>query len=271
MSLGSRIAKERKAKHWTQEETADRIGVTFQAISSWERDQFQPSMDNLQKLAELFQIPIDTLLSDTDPQWLYREKLFDENHMYTFLKAKFQTLELSQALACLAFAREKHHGQVRKGDANIPYISHPLTMACHALAMGIVDDDVLASLLLHDVVEDTGTSLDELPANERVRKAVSLVSYNTYSGSKEKIRSIYYKNIKENPLACLIKCIDRCNNLSCMASGFTKKKMASYVVSTEQYVLPLIEQVKAVSEWNNAAWLLKYQMTALLETFKRLL
>ena len=56
-----------------------------------------------------------------------------------------------------------------------------------------------------------------------------------------------------------------------MASGFTKKKMASYVVSTEQYVLPLIEQVKAVSEWNNAAWLLKYQMTALLETFKWLL
>ena len=77
--------------------------------------------------------------------------------------------------------------------------------------------------------------------------------------------------IIENPLACMIKCIDRCTNLSCMASGFTKKKMTSYVVSTEQYVLPLIEQVKAVSEWNNAAWLLKYQMTALLETFKRLL
>ena len=34
---------------------------------------------------------------------------------------------------------------------------------------------------------------------------------------------------------------------------------------------PLLDVVKAVPEWNNAAWLLRYQITALLETFKRLL
>ena len=56
-----------------------------------------------------------------------------------------------------------------------------------------------------------------------------------------------------------------------MADGFTRKKMASYVVQTEQYVLPLPDVVKAVPAWNNAAWLLRYQMTALPEAFKRLL
>jgi GTP pyrophosphokinase len=43
------------------------------------------------------------------------------------------------------------------------------------------------------------------------------------------------------------------------------------VKQTEQYVLPLPGVVKEVPEWNNAAWLLRYQMVTMLEAFKRLL
>ena len=112
--------------------------------------------------------------------------------------------------------------------------------------MGIVEDDVLASLLLHDVIEDTDTKPEELPVNERVREAVCLVSYNTYEGDKEAIKPRYYEQISKNELASLVKCIDRCNNLSCMADGFTRQKMASYVIQTEKYILPLLDIVKAV-------------------------
>ena len=35
--------------------------------------------------------------------------------------------------------------------------------------------------------------------------------------------------------------------------------------------LPLLDVVREVPAWNNAAWLLRYQMVTLLETFKRLL
>ena len=56
-----------------------------------------------------------------------------------------------------------------------------------------------------------------------------------------------------------------------MADGFSRKKMATYVIQTEEYVLPLLDVIKAVPEYNNASWLLRYQMTTLLETFKRLL
>jgi GTP pyrophosphokinase len=65
--------------------------------------------------------------------------------------------------------------------------------------------------------------------------------------------------------------MDRCNNLSTMADGFDKPKMRKYVKQTEQYVLPLLKVVKDTPAWNNAAWLIRYQMVALLETFKRLL
>ena len=152
-----------------------------------------------------------------------------------------------------------------------PYRVHPLTLACHALAMGIAEDDVLAALLLHDVVEDADTAPEELPVSERVREAVRLVSYNSYPGPKQDIKPLYYENIAKNPLASLVKCIDRCNNLSCMADGFTRKKQAIYIVETERYVLPLLDAVRDVPGWNSAAWLLRYQMQALLETFKRLL
>ncbi|MBQ6408953.1 MAG: hypothetical protein IJJ64_13060, partial [Butyrivibrio sp.] len=82
---------------------------------------------------------------------------------------------------------------------------------------------------------------------------------------------VYYANIQKNPLAALVKCIDRCNNLSCMADGFTKSKMETYVLQTEQYVFPLLDVIKEVPEYNNAAWLLRYQIISLLEMAKRLL
>ena len=86
-----------------------------------------------------------------------------------------------------------------------------------------------------------------------------------------RIPALYYENIGRNPLACLVKCIDRCCNLSTMAMGFSREKMVTYVEQTEEYLLPLLAVVKNEPRWNNAAWLLQYQITALLETCKRLL
>jgi len=227
----------------------------------------------LASLAEALNVSLDSLLGpEIDRDWTLKSPNFSPEHMYTYLKAKAQAQGLCQTLAALPFMREKHAGQFRKGSVEqAPYAVHPLTLACHALAMGLAEDDVLAALLLHDVVEDTGTKPEKLPVGERVRQAVRLVSYNTYPGEKEAIKPLYYKNIGKDPLASLVKCIDRCNNLSCMADGFSRRKMAEYVAQTERYVLPLLNAVKSTPAWNNAAWLLRYQITALLEAFKRLL
>ena len=56
-----------------------------------------------------------------------------------------------------------------------------------------------------------------------------------------------------------------------MSYGFTPQRMAEYVVQTEEDILPLLRVIKDVPEWNHAAWLLRYQMLSLLETFKRFL
>ncbi len=270
--IGAKLTDARKKANLTQESLAEKLDVTPQAISSWERNENVPDTKKLVVLAKNLGISIDDLFAENEsPSWELRSPTFDPEHMYTFVKAKAQAKGLTQTLEALPFMREKHAGQFRDGIAKVPYAVHPLTLACHAMAMGLFDDDVIAAALLHDVVEDTETSPEELPVNERVRKAVCLVSYNTYTGDKKDIKPLYYANIQKSPLAALIKCIDRCNNLACMADGFPKKKMKTYVVQTEQYVLPLLDVIKEVPEYNSAAWLLRYQIVTMLEAFKRLL
>ena len=63
--------------------------------------------------------------------------------------------------AALDQARSDHEGQVRNGSGRTPYIEHPIRVAALLDEHGY-GDEVLAAALLHDVVEDSGTTLDEL-------------------------------------------------------------------------------------------------------------
>ena len=68
-----------------------------------------------------------------------------------------------QLLSAIAFAAERHRDQRRKDREASPYINHPIALA-HLLATtgGIDDIVVLQAAVLHDTVEDTNTTLDEL-------------------------------------------------------------------------------------------------------------
>ncbi|HSS32829.1 MAG TPA: HD domain-containing protein [Solirubrobacterales bacterium] len=58
-------------------------------------------------------------------------------------------------------AREAHVGQVRNGSGGMPYIEHPKAVATLLAEHGF-GDDVLAAALLHDVVEDSETTVADL-------------------------------------------------------------------------------------------------------------
>jgi (p)ppGpp synthase/HD superfamily hydrolase len=58
-------------------------------------------------------------------------------------------------------ARADHAGQVRNGSGGMPYVEHPIQVAALLDEHGY-GEEVLAAALLHDVVEDSETSLDEL-------------------------------------------------------------------------------------------------------------
>jgi (p)ppGpp synthase/HD superfamily hydrolase len=63
--------------------------------------------------------------------------------------------------AALEKARTAHAGQVRNGSGGMPYVEHPIAVAALLEEQGY-GEEVLAAALLHDVVEDSGTSLDEI-------------------------------------------------------------------------------------------------------------
>jgi guanosine-3',5'-bis(diphosphate) 3'-pyrophosphohydrolase len=65
-------------------------------------------------------------------------------------------------LQAAAFAAEKHRNQRRKDEEASPYINHPIQLAYILVQADIEDPVVLAAALLHDTIEDTNTSLDEL-------------------------------------------------------------------------------------------------------------
>ena len=274
MSLGKNIAKRRNELGWSQEQLAEKMDVSFQTVSYWELEETLPTTQKLERLAQVLGVRLDRLFAEAEDGWEYREMLFDPEHMYTYVKSAAAAKGYPQTLAALNGIREWHAGQYRKnnrGEDTVPYVIHPLTLACQALALGIGTDDVLAAVLLHDVVEDCGIRAEDLPAGDTVKKAVSLVSYNTYPGDKSDIKGMYYENILSDPLACLIKCMDRCNNLSTMAMGFSAEKMRTYVRETEKYVMPVLKKLKECPEYNSAAWQLQYQIVSYLEIYKRLI
>lgn len=61
-SIGTKIATLRKQKDITQEEMANAIGISAQAISKWERGKNYPDIELLPIIADFFSTTIDNLL-----------------------------------------------------------------------------------------------------------------------------------------------------------------------------------------------------------------
>lgn len=73
--------------------------------------------------------------------------------------------DLGPIIDALGFAARKHRDQRRKDHAASPYINHPIALVevlCNEA--GVDQVEVLCGALLHDTLEDTQTSLDELVA-----------------------------------------------------------------------------------------------------------
>lgn len=64
MEFGDKLIEERKNKGLSQEQLAEKLGVSRQAISRWEAGNALPDVNNLKKLSKLFEVSMDYLLND---------------------------------------------------------------------------------------------------------------------------------------------------------------------------------------------------------------
>ena len=233
MSIGSNIKSLREERHLTQEQVAEALGISFQAVSSWEREEYKPDTEKLIRLAELFDVSVSAIAEERQKTFKTKDAIYDWQHMKTFVKTTAKNFNMKNTLIAIDYAIEAHEGQKRKKSA-IPYIYHPLNLACHALAMDIKDDEVIAACLLHDVIEDCNKKLEDLPVSVGTKELVDLLTCEkTTDDNRDMILEEYYGAIVKNPKASLIKCLDRCNNLTTMSWGLSRKRIYRMTKETE--------------------------------------
>jgi (p)ppGpp synthase/HD superfamily hydrolase len=155
------------------------------------------------------------------------------------------------------FAR-LHHGDQRR-KTGVPYLEH-LLEALQVLVegAGIASPDVLVAAVLHDVVEDTPVTLDEVSAEFGPRVA-ELVGWVTIPApgpaeTKSAVRQAYLRRLRDAPPdAVLVKLADRASNVQTLRN-LPLDQQRSYYEQTVSYIVPLA----AGQPWF-AAWYADWQ------------
>ena len=279
MSIGETIRALRKKQNLTQLALAEKLFVTSQAVSQWERSVTIPDAAKLNEIATVLHTTVNVLMADQDTEkdFTVKDSLGSAEHMYSRMVSFAEIEELRQTFFALRFMKEKHAGQFRKpslfSDEAVPYITHPLLMACHAHALRIREDGILAAILLHDVCEDCGVTPNELPVSDEVKLAVDLLTYRKDPTAVEDVtKKKYYDAIATNRIATIVKILDRCNNISTMAGSFTEEKLVAYIRETEQYVMPLLRYARhTIPEYADSFFIIQYHMNSVLESLKSML
>lgn len=155
-----------------------------------------------------------------------------------------------------AFADHRHGGQTR--PAGEPYLEH-LLEATRVLveAVGVTDVDVLRAAVLHDVVEDTDCTLQEVRERfgDRVATLVDWVTKPPRAGgrSREEARAAYLDRLRAAPdEAVLVKLADRLSNVQRLDTHPRPEKSRAYYDETVHSVLPLAGRHPWFRDWFDA-------------------
>lgn len=140
--IGRQIAELRKSKGITQSELGERIGVSFQAVSKWERGETLPDITLLPDLAKILETTIDFILCGSEKVTEY--------------KGKFTVTDMKKGLLCL-----KNAG-VCLGEENIIYrsaIEGINTTLNTDIEKAFVDDHVFEAFLAEAVIQNLMSGL----------------------------------------------------------------------------------------------------------------
>lgn len=98
MTIADRIQSLRKAKGISQEELADKIGVSRQAVSKWESEQSSPDLEKVILLSDYFEVTTDFLLKGIEPTAEVREKEGQDAGIYAAVGTAFNFIGLVTAI-----------------------------------------------------------------------------------------------------------------------------------------------------------------------------
>jgi len=134
--------------------------------------------------------------------------------------------ELERISEAFTFAIAAHEGQMR--ESGVPYISHPIRVALHALSNELSTEAIIAAVL-HDVVEDTDTPIEKIAElfGDEIAEIVAALT-KPEKGTPNRNR-IYQEQLLQGPIvACKIKLLDIQDNLSSIDRFFSPEIAIKY-------------------------------------------
>lgn len=159
-------------------------------------------------------------------------------------------------LEALDFAARKHRDQRRKDIDASPYINHPITVARLVATVGHIEDtEILAAAVLHDTIEDTETTAEELQLNfgERVRNLVELAT-DDKTLSKQDRKRLQIDHAKSLPPDAIpIKLADKIANVEDVTnsppSDWSRERRLEYLDWAEAVVDNCTQSNQALLEY----------------------
>lgn len=182
--------------------------------------------------------------------------LFFKSHIKGFIRGNIYVREHYRRAA--KFAASKHKGQTRK-DGKTPYIAHPVQVAS-ILSREVKEADpvILLSALLHDTLEDTDTTYDEL-AHEFGKEVAELVLEVTNDPRLSKQDSKAAQITKKwSPRAIKLKMADKTANLRDLVNappvGMPKDKKIDYANHARKVIESMREHPEALKRLFDLAY-----------------
>lgn len=176
------------------------------------------------------QIQRSSLGQVEDKNSMSTDQATDANHIISLVK-------------CADFAAIKHRDQRRKDKEETPYINHPIGVArILAIEGGISDPIILQAALLHDTVEDTETTFEEIEKEfgKSVRDIVAEVTDDKSLPKMERKRLQIKHAPHKSREAKLVKLADKLYNLrdleKCTPNGWTETRVQEYFQWASQVV-----------------------------------
>ena len=156
-----------------------------------------------------------------------------------------------QVLQAVHFAAYKHRHQKRKDERQTPYINHPIRVALQLAEIAdVTDPEILAGALLHDTIEDTDTTAEELEIHfgPRVRRLVEAVTDDkSLPKPVRKQRQIDHAATLD-PAAALIKVSDKIANLKDLMQsppqGWSADRQRQYI----DWAVAVVDQCPTVHQ-----------------------
>ncbi|XP_053672034.1 guanosine-3',5'-bis(diphosphate) 3'-pyrophosphohydrolase MESH1 [Anopheles nili] len=135
---------------------------------------------------------------------------------------------------CVNFATIKHRNQRRKDADETPYINHPIGVAFILTEAGVTDFEVLQAAILHDTVEDTDTTFEEIEQHfgPTVKSLVQELTDDKSLPKQERKRLQIEHALTMSHQAKLVKLADKIYNLRdlqrCKPVGWTDDRCREY-------------------------------------------